>query len=123
MTCLALLEKDLSRDQEPWNTYAGEAYVAKPDARRTPLDGGMEKMETCGLLGRFASIYLHRLYHTLGKIYTENKKIFIFFVFFLTFTAKSPMAAPRLSFLCGESLCGFGISAGQKPIAGLGVIT
>lgn len=70
MTCLSLLEKDLSRDQEPWNTYAGEAYVAEPGARRTPLDGGMEK------------IYLHRLYHALGKIYTENKKIFYFFCFF-----------------------------------------
>lgn len=111
MTCLALLEKDLSRDQEPWNTYAGEAYVAKPGARRTPLDGGMEK-------------YTYIDYTTLLERYTRKiKKFFIFFVFFLTLTAKSPIAIPRLSPLCGESLCGFGISAGQKPIVGLGVIT
>lgn len=82
MTCLSLLEKDLSRDQEPWNTYADGAYKVTSGARRAPLDGGMEK------------IYLHRLYHALGKIYTENKKFFIFFVFFLTLAAKSPMAVP-----------------------------
>ena len=106
MICLALLEKDLSRDQEPWNTYAGEAYVAKPDARRTPLDGGMEK-------------YTYIDYTTLLERYTRKiKKFFIFFVFFLTLTAKSPIAYPRLS-----PLCGFGISAGQKPIQTQGLQT
>jgi hypothetical protein len=76
------LEKDLLRDQEPWNTYAGEAYVAKPGARRTPLDGGMEK-------------YTYIDYTTLLERYTRKiKKFFIFFVFFLTLTAKSPIATP-----------------------------
>lgn len=80
MTCLSLLEKDLSRDQEPWNTYADEAYVAKPGARRAPLDGGMEK-------------YIYLNYTTLLERYTQKiKKFFIFFIFFLTLTAKSPIS-------------------------------
>ena len=80
MTCLSLLEKDLSRDQEPWNTYADEAYVAKPGARRAPLDGGMEK-------------YTYIDYTTLLERYTQKiKKFFIFFIFFLTLTAKSPIS-------------------------------
>ena len=69
MTCLSLLEKGLSRDQEPWNTYAGEAYMAVPGARRTPLDGGMEK-------------YIYIDYTTLLERYTQKIKIFLFFLFF-----------------------------------------
>ena len=70
MTCLALLEKDLSRDQEPWNTYADGAYKVTSGARRAPLDGGMEK-------------YTYIDYTTLLERYTQKiKKFFIFFCFF-----------------------------------------
>lgn len=80
MTCLSLLEKDLSRDQEPWNTYADGAYKATSGARRAPLDGGMEK-------------YTYIDYTTLLERYTQKiKKFFIFFIFFLTLAAKSPIS-------------------------------
>ena len=70
MTCLSLLEKDLSRDQEPWNTYADGAYKVTSGARRAPLDGGMEK-------------YTYLDYTTLLERYTQKiKKIFYFFCFF-----------------------------------------
>lgn len=69
MTCLSLLEKGLSRDQEPWNTYAGEAYIAEPGARRTPLDGGMEK-------------YIYIDYTTLLERYTQKIKNFFIFLLF-----------------------------------------
>lgn len=80
MTCLSLLEKCLSRDQEPWNTYADGAYKVTSGARRAPLDGGMEK-------------YTYIDYTTLLERYTQKiKKIFYFFYFFLTLTAKSPIS-------------------------------
>lgn len=117
MTCLSLLEKGLSRDQEPWNTYADGAYRATSGARRTPLDGGMEK------------IYLSRLYHTLGKIYTENKKIFYFFCFFSdTYSqvaygcslTQSPMREKPMrfwDFRRSETYTGLGVT-NLTPIAG-----
>lgn len=93
MTCLALLEKDLSRDQEPWNTYAGEAYVAKPGARRTPLDGGMEK-------------YTYIDYTTLLERYTQKiKKIFYFFCFFSdTYSQVAYSYPPTQSPMRGEPM-------------------
>ena len=92
MTCLSLLEKGLSRDQEPWNTYADGAYKATSGARRAPLDGGMEK-------------YTYLDYTTLLERYTQKIKKFLFFLFFSdTHSQVAYSCSLTQSFLRGEPM-------------------